>query len=78
MQLITFPNGIQIVWDGKKHVGIHMPKSFKGILCGLCGEIDDSNMYIGHHSMTGHVYICYPKAAGGDQNSVVSPPLLHP
>ncbi|ELT93747.1 hypothetical protein CAPTEDRAFT_212246 [Capitella teleta] len=36
-----------------------MPDSFKGSLCGICGEIGDSDMIIGSHDAEG----CPSKAA---------------
>ncbi|ELT98479.1 hypothetical protein CAPTEDRAFT_205594 [Capitella teleta] len=51
-EVIQLPNGIKITWDGVKRVEISMPGSFKGSLCGICGEIDDSNMVIGGHDST--------------------------
>ncbi|ELT94515.1 hypothetical protein CAPTEDRAFT_211140 [Capitella teleta] len=50
--VITLPNGIKISWDGIKQVEISMPDSFKGSLCGICGEIGSSDMVIGGHDMT--------------------------
>jgi hypothetical protein len=51
-QLVTLPNGIVIAWDGVKQVEVSMPQSFKGNLCGICGDIDDSAMYIGGHDVS--------------------------
>ncbi|ELT87378.1 hypothetical protein CAPTEDRAFT_192640 [Capitella teleta] len=70
--VITLPNGIKITWDGIKQVEISMPGSFKGSLCGICGEIDDSNMIIGSHdsSHLDDAVGCPTKAASLPVNSI--------
>ncbi|ELU16839.1 hypothetical protein CAPTEDRAFT_209579 [Capitella teleta] len=69
--VIQLPNDIKITWDGVKRVEISMPGSFKGSLCGICGEIDDSNMIIGGHDSThqNDADGCAPKAASLPVNS---------
>ncbi|ELU15909.1 hypothetical protein CAPTEDRAFT_196018 [Capitella teleta] len=45
--LVRMPNGVRIAWDGRKQVAIYISNWFENILCGLCGRIWDTKMYIG-------------------------------
>ncbi|ELT90692.1 hypothetical protein CAPTEDRAFT_211530 [Capitella teleta] len=72
--LISFPNGVEIAWDGIKQIAIYVPEWFKGRLCGICGDIDDSNMYIGDYdsSRKDDTTGCPNKAASMEVNSITT------
>ena len=35
--------GVQVQWDGNGFIEIHVPKSFKGKVCGLCGNFNGNS-----------------------------------
>jgi hypothetical protein len=78
VMVLLLPNGIYLQWDGVKALSITVPFEFRGSLCGICGRIDDPQMYIGPFDVThkDDSYGCTTKAASKLIQDTVEQPVL--
>ena len=40
-QVLTTVFGLQVKYNGQYNVDVALPKTYQGIMCGLCGNMDD-------------------------------------
>ncbi|KAM6437201.1 kielin/chordin-like protein [Liasis olivaceus] len=69
--LLNTDLGIQVLWNGRSHLEVSVPGTYKGRLCGLCGNFnsypqDDLRMRSGHLSLSEAAFGNSWKVAGAN------------